>query len=236
MSTKPDHTHIAKYMSSGFQRIEGWCSPMLADICKIIDIHQFQRGVLGGCAEIGVHHGLFFILLNSLIEPDEKSWAIDVFDKQEQNIDNSGCGSKKKFVDNLHQFDRHGGHNVQVIECDSTVTQLSEIISNPIRFFSIDGGHTAEHTISDLRQAQLALHPEGVIILDDILNHHWLGVIEGLCTYMATKPSLIPFAIGHNKLFLCNLSYVETYASLFRASEFVTKPSVKFFGWNIVAV
>jgi len=232
----PDHKYIDKYITDGFQHIEGWCSPILANICKLIDSHQTKRGVFGGCAEIGIHHGKFFILLNALCKPNELSWAIDIFDDQDKNIDNSGCGSKEIFVQYLRKYDRHDGSNVKIIKCDTTVTRLNEIISNPVRLFSIDGGHTAEHTISDLKQAQHTLHPEGVIILDDILNPHWLGVIEGFCTYMIAKPSLIPFAIGHNKLFLCNLSYAETYASLFRASEFVTKPSVKFFGWNIVAV
>ena len=231
-----DHHYVDDYMANGFHHVEGWCSPNLANIFKLVDSHQTKRGVHGGCAEIGIHHGKFFILLNALCKPGEQSWAIDVFGDQEQNVDNSGSGSKEIFVKNLQKYDRHGGSNVEIIKCDTIVTRLDKTISNPVRLFSVDGGHTAEHTISDLRQAQLALHPEGIVILDDILNAHWLGVIEGFCTYMISKPSLIPFAIGHNKLLLCNLTYWETYASLLRDSEFVTKSSVKLFGWNIVAI
>ncbi|HYP82112.1 class I SAM-dependent methyltransferase [Variovorax sp.] len=232
------YAHLDRYISSGFNEVEGWCSSGLAEICKLIDTSQRTHSVhlQAGVAEIGIHHGLFFILLNSLCEEDVTSWAIDVFENQALNVDQSGRGSREAFTRNLERFDRHNGRNVRVLECDSTTVRLRDLVTSPIRIFSIDGGHTVEHTVSDLHAAQSVLHPEGVVILDDITNAHWLGVIEGCMHFLHSRTTLVPFAIGHNKLFLCNLSYAKRYGDLFRDSPFVAKESVRFCGWDIVAM
>jgi hypothetical protein len=230
------YEHLDRYIATGFKTVEGWCSSFLADFCKLIDGHQRERGVEGGIAEIGVHHGLFFILLNSLCEPAHPSWAIDLFDKQDLNIDHSGQGSRGQFLSKLDTSDRFKGAKVQIIVCDSTTARLTDIIRTPVRMRSVDGGHTAEHTISDLKAAQSVLHPEGVVILDDSLNHHWLGVIKGCVVFLLSKPTLVPFAIGHNKLFLCKLSHAHRYAALFAASPFMTKPKLRFAGRDLVAL
>ena len=208
----------------------------VADYCTLIHNHQQVRHVKGAIAEIGVHHGLFFTLLNTLTHNDEHAYAFDVFSKQELNIDQSGWGSKQHFEDNLKKYCRHEGKNVTIVECDSTTTDLTDHIKEKVRLFSVDGGHTVEHTISDLRQAHKVLHPEGVVILDDMPNIHWLGVIEGCIRFLQERPTLVPFAIGHNKAFLCNMSYVEVYKQLFRDTEFVTKDDVEFVGHKILAV
>jgi Methyltransferase domain len=164
------------------------------------------------------------------------SYAIDIFDQQDLNIDFSGSGSKNIFISNLEKFDHNKGANVKLIAADSTVLEIEKMVETPVRIFSIDGGHTAEHTISDLKKVQTVLHPEGIVILDDILNHHWLGVIEGLLFFLQEKPTLLPFAIGHNKLFMAKLSHLERYAELFRKSPHATKHNVTFMGRNLVAL
>ena len=227
---------LQEYMNAGFWQVEGWCSEHLAPVIGAIDAYQKGRSVRGGVAEIGVHHGKLFILLNSICEANQKSYAIDVFDSQELNIDNSGSGSLAAFKENLQKYDRHRGANVSIVSADSVTADLAQMIGEPVRIFSIDGGHTAEHTISDLHKAQLRLRPEGVIVLDDILNHHWLGVIEGAITFLQTRPTLVPVAIGLNKLFLVNLSFAEKYRQLFNSVSAVTKYPVRFCGHDLVAL
>ena len=192
MSSDEQTTHLQNYMNTGFHQVEGWCSEMLASVIEKIDVHQTSRAVSGGAAEIGVHHGRLFLMLNSVCKITERSYAIDVFDNQALNIDNSGSGSLSAFKQNLLSYDRHRGANVVVISADSLTADFLHLLDQPVRLFSIDGGHTAEHTISDLKKAQLRLHPEGVIVLDDILNHHWLGVVEGTVTFLQTRPTLRP--------------------------------------------
>jgi hypothetical protein len=236
LNSESEMSHLQKYMADGFRHIEGWCSEHLASIVEAIDAHQKNRFVEGGISEIGVHHGKLFILLNSLCSLAERSYAIDLFDNQELNIDHSGSGSLLIFKQYLQKYDRHQGANVSVISADSLTSNLDKLIVEPVRLFSIDGGHTAEHTISDLRKAQLRLHPEGVVILDDILSHHWLGVIEGTITFLQSRPTLVPIAIGYNKLFLVNLSFAEKYCQLFLGLPNATKYPVRFCGHDIVAL
>jgi hypothetical protein len=236
VQSEHQENYLQRYMDTGFSQVHGWCSDTLASVITAINAYQKSRGVHGGIAEIGVHHGKLFIMFNSVCDADEKSYAIDVFDNQELNIDNSGSGSLAIFQNNLQVYDRHQGANVSIISADSVTANLSELIDQPVRLFSIDGGHTAEHTISDLKKAQLRLHPEGVIVLDDILNYHWLGVIEGAITFLRTQPTLIPVAIGLNKLFLVNLSFAEKYRELFCKLPLATKYPVGFCGHDVVAI
>jgi len=68
---------------------------------------------------------------------------------------------------------------------------------------STEGGHTATHTINDLQIGQELLGPNGMLILDDILNQDWLGDVLGATSFFSSPLArrLVPFAIGFNKLF-----------------------------------
>lgn len=111
----------------------------------------------------------------------------------------------------------------------------SKIGRGALRFISIDGGHTAEHTISDLILSNILINNEGIVILDDILNYHWTGVIEGAFRFLEKKPTLVPFGIGHNKLYLCKLSYKKYYFDLFEKLPIKSK-IIDFFGHATVAL
>ena len=52
------------------------------------------------------------------------------------------------------------------------------------------------------------MSPEGIVILDDILNQGWTGVVTGACEFFSSNLSekLVPFAIGFNKLFCCHFT------------------------------
>ena len=231
-----NNNFLQNYINTGFDKVEGWCEPALFNIMDFLENAEINK--LGGCLEIGIHHGKFFILLNSLIDRKFDSYAIDLFDAQESNIDQSGLGNLQAFKQNLVSFDRHQGENTKIIAGDSTDTKLIRELNEhvgTIRYLSIDGGHTPEHTISDLKLANTLVSNQGVVILDDILNHHWLGVLEGASSFLKTKPTLLPFAIGANKLFLSKISCNPYYFKLFANSHFNAK-IVSFFGYPTVAM
>lgn len=225
--------NLQNYLSTGFNKVDGWCETTLfhtVDLLSRADINK-----KGGCCEIGVHYGKLFILLNSVIDPLETSYAIDVFGRQDLNIDKSGWGSKEIFTDNLKEYDIHKGKNVTIIEGDSTDYSLglTNIIKpGSIRFMSVDGGHTAEHVINDLNIATQLINNEGVVIVDDILNPYWMGVIEGVVGFLNRKPTLVPFALGHNKLYMAKLSHADYYKALFASSPLFAKYT-GFFGHTI---
>jgi len=56
-----------------------------------------ELGIRGSLGEIGVHHGLLFIVLALSSGPDEQLFAVDVFGRQDLNIDKSGKGSRTWF-------------------------------------------------------------------------------------------------------------------------------------------
>ena len=230
---------LESYQSEGFQKVEGWVDPRILDILKVLHHVQKSLAVRGGVFEIGVHHGRFFIALNGMVEPGEgPSFAVDVFENQELNIDHSGRGNSGKFVENLKRYDRHKGENVQIIKGDSTrlrFSDLSRFRTNPPKVISIDGGHTAEHTLSDLQFAETIVHDQGVVFLDDILNVHWLGVIDGTTSYLRNRPILWPVFIGFNKMILAPMSYWSQYMAGFRKALPAAK-TVQLCGYAFLAM
>jgi hypothetical protein len=200
--------------------VQGWVDPHFFNILAVIGDALNAVHVPGGILEIGVYHGKFFLAANALVDdPTAKSVAVDVFDRQNLNIDGSGQGDLSIFKNNLKMFDRHAGQNVIVMTADSTVLHPDELLAKsgqPFKIVSIDGGHTAEHTISDLELANAVVHPYGFVLVDDILNHHWMGVIDGVTTYLRRRPTLWPLAVGSNKLVMCGMSMFAAHQKFLR--------------------
>ena len=227
--------HIEQYRPH-FELVYGFCYD---DIFSTMDILSTQSiNQRGGVAEIGIQEGKLFLLLNQTVDENFKSYAIDIFDDQQLNVDNSGTGHLGAFRKNLENFDRHNGRNTLIIQGDSTDSslQLDKIIQpGSIKFFSVDGGHTPAHVMNDLLIANRAINNEGVVILDDILNHWWTGVLEGWVKFNSTNPTLVPFAMGHNKLYLCKIAYREYYVNLMSNLKIDGTGALSdFFGWKIV--
>lgn len=227
---------LKRYKDIGYNDVYGWVNEKLFDCVDILDSANLNKS--GGCLEIGVHHGKFYILLNQVIHANEQSYAVDVFDQQELNIDHSGKGSFDVFINNLKQYDVHAGTNTKVIKGDSTDSALDLvglIGAGTIRFFSIDGGHTSQHTVNDLHLATKLIQNQGVVFVDDIFNNGWPGVIEGVCRFLMLQPVLVPFALGFNKLFMCKLSYHNYYINLFASHPNFFK-RVEFFGHDMISL
>jgi hypothetical protein len=178
-----------------------------------VDRGQKRLDVKGNVAEIGVHHGRLFILLVLLCREGETGLAIDLFADQERNIDNSGKGDEEILRANLA---KHApGVPCRVHAGDSTLLtgeEVKRMVGGPVRLFSVDGGHTAEITLSDLITAQDSLVDEGVVVLDDCFNEEWPDVVTGVANYMA-RPAreLVPFAVGGNKTLFCRPPFVASY-------------------------
>jgi len=224
-----------KYLGGGFNEVNGWVVKTLPEFMRVLDVDWNKEG---GVAEIGVYMGRFFLLLRNMIDTQEPSYAIDIFEDQHLNSDsNGGRGSSAKFKENLKNYDNFAGKGVTLIKGDSTSgktqAEISALIEpGSIRYFSIDGGHTKTHTINDLKLAEKYVSDTGIVILDDITHPHWLGVMDGLVEYLRSFPTLIPFAIGHNKLFLCKYPYHSQYLEVVGKSAFGIE-LVTFMGYQL---
>lgn len=199
-------TALQAYVQHGHRAVGGWLDPSAIDIIATISRQQTKIGVSGGIAEIGIHHGRLFILLHLLRQGSERSAAYDLFEMQEENVDASGLGDKSIFLENL----RKHGCDVEriVVKSRNSLDMTADEVrtdAGAVRLFSVDGGHTADITASDLALAEASLCPGGIVILDDYFNEAWPGVSEGAARYLAPGASqLVPVAIGGNKFMFTN--------------------------------
>jgi hypothetical protein len=203
---------VARYIRHGKFYVEGWLRTEAALTVAALSERQRALDVKGGIAEIGVHHGKLFILLYLLGRAPEKAVAIDLFEDQHLNIDLSGSGDLAKFRRNLA---RHADGARLVLHQGSSMDlsgpDLVRLAEGPLRFISVDGGHTAEITAHDLAVADASLAEGGIIVLDDAFNEQWPGVADGVQRHFARRPNLVPFAIGANKTYFCRPSHRDAY-------------------------
>ncbi|PUA79666.1 class I SAM-dependent methyltransferase [Nocardioides currus] len=227
---------LDRYRDQGLAEVQGWFEPESAELMADLLLHQLDLGLGGGVAEIGVHHGRSFLLLANGLGPGESAVALDVFEHQEQNTDHSGRGDRGRFEDNLERW--APGVPVAVVarsSLDVSVEDAREVFGRP-RMFSVDGGHTAEITRHDLELAEASLGEGGVVVLDDMLNGHWLGVLTGTATYLLDQPRLVPFALSPNKLYLADTpEAARDYAEHLRSAvpDLLGKRDVEFFGTTV---
>jgi hypothetical protein len=100
--------------------------------------------------------------------------------------------------------------------------------------FSIDGAHTEEATINDLRLAEAVLLQDGIVILDDCFNEAWPEVCAGVANYICGEHKLVPFAITPGKVMFCSPHRVGFYAGFLKSSfaQRVDK-TARFFGHEV---
>ncbi len=188
--------------------IEGWPG-QLDSVRLTISSAYFQalKDVSGSICEIGVHHGKFFLLLDALRQTGEAAIALDLFEDQSKNVDNSGLGNRDKFLENIELLS-HDPDATRLIAGDSLEVSPEEITNlgnSRVRLFSVDGGHTAKHAANDIMKAEQVLCEYGVVIVDDYFDPSWSGVHVGAVKYLTGgKSQLAPFAGSRKKLFLCH--------------------------------
>src|ERR1051325_2353375 len=78
-------------------RIDGWMYQTTALAMMELIWLQEEAGLTGNIAEIGVHHGCSALALVAAARPDEALIAIDLFDRQDLNMGESGKGSLEAF-------------------------------------------------------------------------------------------------------------------------------------------
>ncbi len=212
-----DTSRIAGYVLQDklHRAVPGWLNEGAISAVIAFAKWQEENNVLGDVAEIGVHHGKFFILLANLRRRHERAFAIDVFDDQHLNADKSGRGDLSKFIENVRQYSSEVG--VTVVKKDSKTLTRADFYGSrrgAVRLFSIDGSHTAAHTASDLAMAAQLICEDGLIILDDFYNPDWPGVQEGFYRFfMRRGGDTAPFAYGNNKLFICKAASYPKYSN-----------------------
>lgn len=198
---------LKRYLAN-LRAVQGWLHPFSARFIGEIGGVQRRAGIVGGSVEIGIHHGkLFLVLQNTCPGP---ALAIDLFEAQHLNVDRSGKGSRARFEANVAKWG--DPRRLQVIagsSLDLTASDIRKIVGEAA-LFSVDGGHTAECTVSDLRLAEGSLAERGVVVIDDVFNESWPDVGTGFAHYMRDG-GLKPFAITPNKVYLARPAAIPFY-------------------------
>jgi hypothetical protein len=195
---------LQRYLDRGLTAVQGWLDPHSARIIAMLGEYQTTERVSGAVGEIGVHHGKLFILLDLLKTNDEVSFAVDLFDEQELNVDQSGFGDLARLRANLEAHS-DGMNRVAILKGDSTQLSADAILArcDRARLFSVDGGHTAACTLNDIRLAEASTIDDAIVIVDDYFNPSWPDVSVGVAQYALQPASTLrPFAISPNKLYL----------------------------------
>lgn len=228
---------VSRYLIGGYNNVEGWLVPTTAHIMGILAEEQTRLGVRGDLVEIGVHHGKSFLVLANSIASDEKVFAIDVFDDQHKNIDQSGHGNRQMLLDNVNA--RAPEAPIEIIQessLDLPFIGWPQSHADSIRFFSIDGSHTREATLNDLKIAEQTTKDGAIVTVDDVLSSHWLGVVSGLFDYFSTGGKLIPFAVIPDKMLLSKGERLkQTWVDIIRREygKFISKRDVKFLDHSV---
>jgi hypothetical protein len=201
----------ARYRHWGQRRVDGYTESPVFDMLEVLDAAQRSDGVSGSVVEIGVHHGRLMIGMHLLQREGEKSVAIDLFDDQERNVDQSGLGDLGKFQQNLAKWSQRP---VVIHQGDSTQIKPGDVPEmTGARLFSVDGGHTADIVRSDMTLAEKVICPGGIVIADDVFNQQWPDVCVGTLDYLRGDGGLVPFGIGYNKTLFAHPDYAARYRS-----------------------
>lgn len=225
---------IKDYLDNG-HKVHGWLHRYSALFISDLSRFQCQSGISGAIGEIGVHMGRLFILLKLTAKSSEKCFALDVFDQQHLNIDNSGFGDREAFLCNVRRWT--GDTAITVIQSSSLDVKSADIIDavGQCRLVSVDGGHTEEITYNDLKLVEAILVERGVVILDDFFNQSWPGVAAGAAKYFLNPLTKIrPFAISPNKTYLAAPTYHDLYRNAFlRTQQKHFEKTVRIFGHDV---
>lgn len=211
--------YLASYANKHYKKISGWLGKdTITQLIRLNDI-QHTLGISGHVGEIGVHHGKLFILLYLFAREQESAIALDIFEQQELNVDESGHGSLSILENNLAIY-AGGTSRLKIINADSTTIGAREItaaIGGKLRLFSVDGGHLAGIVRHDLNTASAAICEGGIVILDDYFNPEFPGVSEGVNQFfmMDNQRDLVPFFVGMNKIYITTRDYAERYIDHF---------------------
>ena len=195
---------LQRYLIFGLPRIKGWLDPFSAEFIATLSGIQTDESYNGAVGEIGVHHGVLFLVLLLAATPTERAFAIDVFEQQHLNVDQSGRGDREIFLANIRQW-RGQCDDISIIARSSLEVTPDDIVSQcgKARLVSIDGGHTEECVLNDLMLIQQILTDHGVAVIDDYFSPDWPDVSTGVAKYLANPATVLrPFAITPNKVYL----------------------------------
>jgi predicted O-methyltransferase YrrM len=177
---------VDRYLGESYERVRGMSSRFAAAICGHLMRCQTALGIKGDVVEIGTFEGRFFIAMALGLAPAERAIGIDRFDWPDETIET-------RFLANCAA---HGVAPERFVswKADSreiTPAMLREKLGgHGVRFAHIDSHHARECLTNDLELIHAALHPDGIICLDDMLHPGYPMLVAAAFDYLARHPEM----------------------------------------------
>jgi hypothetical protein len=205
---------VDRYLDQGFLAVRGMSSRFAAAIAGATMRLQTENGITGHAAEIGAFEGRFLIALAHALAADERAIGIDHFEWPDTGL--RGRCDKNCAL--------HGpAGRIVTLKADSRELKPDELLGiapgKRIRFFHVDGEHTADHLSKDLALAARTIDPKGVICLDDMLHPGYPMLALTVDEFLKTHPELQVFCVvdredivAATKFMLCRREQAAFYA------------------------
>ncbi len=174
---------VDRYIADGYETVRGMSSRFAATICGHMIRRQIELGIKGHIAEVGTFEGRFFIAMALGLADGERALGIDTF-----NWPNDGL------LDLFHgHCARLGLAKDRYIAFKGNARELSpddvhRMLGGPVRFWHLDGDHSRDQLTLDLDLALATLHPQGMIVLDDMLHPGYPLLVIAVYEWMERHP------------------------------------------------
>lgn len=206
---------VDRYLAHGFLAVRGMSSRFAAVIAGATMRLQSENGIAGHVAEIGAFEGRFLIALAHALVADEHAIGIDHFVWPD-------AGLRERFEKNC-ALRGPGGGRIITLKADSRKLTPEELLGvapgKRIRFFHVDGEHTADHLSRDMALACRTIDPKGVICLDDMLHPGYPTLALTVDEFLKAHPEMQVFCVvdredivAATKFMLCRREHAAFYA------------------------
>ena len=146
---------------------------------------QTAMGMTGDVLEIGSFHGRSTCLLAYCLRPTEILHVCDAFERPSDGK-YAVHATQARLWENLTTVNPELSRSAVVIhDCYSTDLKLDE--SQRFRFVHVDGGHTKDVALNDLRLCAKHMLPHGIMAVDDYAHHSFPEVTEAVDAFLVER-------------------------------------------------
>jgi predicted O-methyltransferase YrrM len=187
------------------RRVRGYLGPEAIYLLAMLDEIQRAHSVAGSFFEIGTFEGKSLLLLAAIKRDHEQLGFCEASAEYLQSAErNLRRYASAKVADSVRAF---GKFSSQLTRDD---------LAPPCRMIHIDGSHESADVKGDLHLAESTIDDRGVVIMDDVFNETYPGVVDGLYNFhAASSGALTPVVQGFGKTILCRAAARSMYFDWF---------------------
>ncbi len=189
----------------GPMRLE--CASLIAAVLRGLNADNLA----GNSLEIGTFHGRSAIPAACFSREGEIFYVVDPFGDigDSATLQYGGIGDEKALTENWRRVFGDTNH-LRIYRKTSEAIERDEALIKewqPLKYISVDGDHSFEGTLLDLRLAARIVMQGGVIAIDDVWNIEWPSVSQALSAFLGENNDFVPFCAGWGRLFLCGREF-----------------------------